>query len=48
MVDEVRVLNNWLIKNEFVKASDIVKQRKIPARLLGKKKKLVESSNLKV
>ena len=48
MVDEVRVLNNWLIKNEFVKASDILKQRKIPAHLLGKKKKLVESSNLKV
>lgn len=48
MVDEVRVLNSWLIKNEFVKASDIVKQRKIPAHLLGKKKKSFESSNLKV
>jgi hypothetical protein len=42
MVDEVRVLNNWLIKNEFVKATDIIKQKKIPSHLLGKKKKLTQ------
>lgn len=32
MVDEVRVLNSWLIKMKFVKADEIVKLWKIPKK----------------
>jgi hypothetical protein len=36
MVDEVRILNSWLVKMSFVKADDIIKLGKIPKKLTKK------------
>jgi len=36
MVDEVRILNSWLVKMSFVKADDIIKLWKIPKKLTKK------------
>ncbi|MDA3778670.1 MAG: hypothetical protein PF487_00285 [Bacteroidales bacterium] len=36
MVDDVRILNSWLVKMSFVKAEDIIKLGKIPKKLTKK------------
>ena len=36
MVDEVRILNSWLVKMKFVKADEIIKLWKIPKRFTKK------------
>lgn len=38
MVDEVRKLNTWLIKAGYVKESDLIKYKKIPAHAIKEKK----------
>lgn len=38
MVDEVRKLNTWLIKAWYVKESDLIKHKKIPAHAIKEKK----------
>jgi hypothetical protein len=38
MVDEVRRLNTWLIKAGYVKESDLIKYKKIPAHAIKEKK----------
>ena len=42
MVDEVRLLNNWLIKMNFVKTEDLIKLWKIPKKI---RKKDIEEIN---
>jgi hypothetical protein len=38
MVDEVRKLNTWLIKAGYVKESDLIRYKKIPAYAIKGKK----------
>ncbi len=48
MVDEIKILNSWLVKTNFVKADDIIKLWKIPKKITKKEiEKINKNSNRK-